>query len=242
MKFCIVHYNTPELTACLCSSILKLHENAEIVIFDNSDKRPFDKKLADVYYDNTKGQIIDFEKELKKYPDRNIKEQQQTGVNFGSAKHSMSIDWLCKNIKENFILMDSDILLKRKVDFEDENFICVADIIKIKSDIERISPMLAYINTKKMHENGITFFDGKRMHGLCKITERYLYYDTGTSFLEDIRKKGLFKKYDLTDYYVHYGNGSWRNSDKSKCAADTKKPYENISYKAWLMKYVSLWS
>ena len=64
MKFVIVHFNTPELTGCLCGSIRKFHPEAEIVIFDNSDKRPFKniETLCDVYYDNTQEQLLDFTK------------------------------------------------------------------------------------------------------------------------------------------------------------------------------------
>lgn len=239
ITFVIVHFNTPELTTCLCGSIRKFHTDAKIIIFDNSDKRPFDAELCDLYYDNTAGQIIDFNKELEKYPDRNIEMQARTGCNFGSAKHTMSIDWLCKNIKEEFVLLDSDILLKRSVDFIDNNFICVSDIIRIKPDLIRICPMLAYINPIKMNENHINFFDGTRMHGLCKESSKYLYYDTGTSFLEDISKIKQFKQINTDDYYLHYGNGSWRNGDKIACSPDNK--HADMSAKEWLIRNKIYW-
>ena len=75
INFVIVHYNTPELTTCLCCSILKQHNDAKIFIFDNSDKRPFmNSELFDAtYFDNTKGQIIDFDAKLKEYPNRHQK-------------------------------------------------------------------------------------------------------------------------------------------------------------------------
>ena len=241
LTFVIVHFNTPELTTCLCGSIRKYHENAKIIIFDNSTVRPFTMEIIDAYYDNTRSQLINFERELAKYQNRNIAEQLRTGCNFGSAKHSMTIDWLCKNLNENFILCDSDILLRKSIDFIDENYICVSDTIKIRSDIIRISPMLAYINVQKMKLNNVSFFDGNRMHGLCKQTKKYLYYDTGTSFYEDISKLNLFKYVNTNDYFVHYGNGSWRNASQLTCPAEASKPYERVDYKTWLMKYKNLW-
>ena len=146
-----------------------------------------------------------------------------------------------QNLNENFILLDSDVLLKKPIDFIDENFICVSDTIKIKPELSRISPMLAYMNVEKIKKYNIDFFDGKRMHGLCKITEKYLYYDTGTSFLEDIEKIKLFKKINTEDYFVHYGNGSWRLDNNAKCPAEKNKQYENITYYEWLKKYKELW-
>ena len=42
----IVHYNTPELTEALVKSIRKHGgEEYQVVIFDNSDERPFTKKI-----------------------------------------------------------------------------------------------------------------------------------------------------------------------------------------------------
>ncbi|MEE1287995.1 MAG: hypothetical protein UHK44_05295, partial [Bacteroidaceae bacterium] len=59
----IVHFNTPELTEALIKSIRKHGgEEYQVVIFDNSDKRPFTKKMKGVkVINNRKGQIIDFE-------------------------------------------------------------------------------------------------------------------------------------------------------------------------------------
>ena len=246
MKFCIVHYNTPELTACLCSSIKKQHDNPEIIIFDNSDKRPF-KEMAELfgctYFDNTKGQLINFNAELEKFPERNTKEQKDSGCNFGSVKHALSIDWLCTHLQtDNFILCDSDILLIKPVDFMNDDCICCADVIHITKNVERISPMLAFINAKKMRENGISFFDGHRMHGLVNRKSIYHLYDTGASFLEDIKRIKLFKQINTRSYFVHYGNGSWRHEGKSPMTDGARKNvYENIPFQLWLLKHKEKW-
>ena len=92
----IVHYNTPELTEAAILSLRKNgHIDCEVTIFDNSDRRPFTKPLRDVrVLDNTKGQLIDFDKELEKYPDKNPEQAVAHGCVFGSAKHMMSVQWL----------------------------------------------------------------------------------------------------------------------------------------------------
>ena len=244
LNFAIVHYNTPELTTCLCGSIYKLHPGSHITVFDNSDKRPLDtyKILRVSYIDNTHGQIINFDQELKKYPLRQIKEQTEIGCNFGTAKHSMSVDWLCKHLVDNFILLDSDVLVKRPVDFIDDNFICCSDTTQIHEDIYRILPMISYINVKKMREHNISFFDGSRMHGLVDVSSRYNWYDTGASFYEDIVKLNLFHRIDCNDYIVHYGSGSWRQPNKrpifdgNRTDVYTTEPFMN-----WLDKYNNLW-
>ena len=67
----IIHYNTPHLTECLVRSINLFVKDAVIYIFDNSDKSPFTATFDNVtIIDNTKGQIINFDIWLKRYPDR----------------------------------------------------------------------------------------------------------------------------------------------------------------------------
>lgn len=216
MNFCIVHYNTPQMTTCEIASILKCHKDAKIILFDNSNKYPFNNlELFEniIYYDNTKGQLINFDEELKKYPHRNINEQLKSGCNFGSAKHSMSIQWLINNLDEEFILCDSDILLKKPIDFIDQTVACVSDTIRITRTLYRIAPFIAYINTPLLKILKIKFFDGNRMHGLTNFG-KFVYYDTGTSFYEDIirhKKIKLHKKINYNDYIIHFGSGSWNN-------------------------------
>jgi hypothetical protein len=61
----IVSYNTPELIAAAIMSLRKHGgQDWRVVVFDNSDERPFTCKMKNVeVVDNTKGQIIDFDKE-----------------------------------------------------------------------------------------------------------------------------------------------------------------------------------
>ena len=69
----IVHYNTPELTeACIHSIRRHGGKDYRIVVFDNSDKRPFPKMKDVEVFDNTKGQIFNFDQELEKYPNKDM--------------------------------------------------------------------------------------------------------------------------------------------------------------------------
>ena len=229
MIFCIVHYNTPEMITCEISNILKFHNDAEIVVFDNSDKKPFKNQslFKNVkYIDNTKGQIIDFNKELLKYPNKTTGEQKASGCNFGSAKHSMSIQWLIDNIDAPFILCDSDILLKKAIDFIDETKICISDIAHIHGNVYRITPFICYLNAPLIKRLNMKFFDPKRMHSLNGLGSLF-WYDTGASFYEDLAKHKnlkIHKRIKNDDYILHCGGGSWRKN-----------------YKLFLHTYKDLW-
>lgn len=223
MKFVIVHFNTPELTGCLCGSIRKFHPEAEIVIFDNSDKRPFKniETLCDVYYDNTQGQLLDFTKEFSGLP---IVERIWKMNKCGSAKHCRTVQWLFDNITDDeFVLLDSDVLLTRKLDFLKSDFICSATYEIFPGMKNRFLPFVTYFNLKKIKENVIQYFDEKRMNGLSKFGGPY---DTGASFLEDVVKKKLpYKNINYKNYLVHFRNGSWSNK----------------SYQIWLLQNKKYW-
>lgn len=81
----IVHYNTPYLTSYLVKSIKKYTPSARIYIFDNSDKQPFVSEYEDItIFDNTKGDYIDFDEFLSKYPNRTNSPGKYN--DYGSAK------------------------------------------------------------------------------------------------------------------------------------------------------------
>ena len=218
MLFCIVNFNTTVLTTCACTSIVKNHPDAKFIIFDNSNREPFENKnLFDItYIDNTKGQLIDFESELLKYPDRTILQQMMTGnINFGSAKHSMTIQWLLDHLNEEFVLCDSDILLKRPIDFIDNTKLCISDVDEKHKDkgIFRSLPFIAYMNVPLIKKLNVKYFDGNRMHALTRA--RGFWYDTGAAFYENIMNldRNLFKRIDFNKYVIHFKAGSWKRFD-----------------------------
>lgn len=229
--FCIVHYNTPIITTCLISSILKLYPNGKIFLLDNSDKDKFDNTLFNnvIYLDNTKQKLINFDNYISQFHDT-VKASKIIN-NFGSAKHAMSVEYLCSMLDKPFILMDSDVLLKNKIDcLFDEQFICISDVLNcvypngLKKP--RILPFIALINPILMKQFNIHFFDPYRIDGLTKSGH---YNDTGSSFYEDIMKykSNLFKKIKYTDFIIHYGKGSYSNNE--------------FQFKKWLFDNIKLW-
>jgi hypothetical protein len=228
----IVHYNTPELTeACIMS--LRKHGGMDypVTIFDNSDKLPFTKKMDGVtVIDNTKGQIIDFDKELEKFPDRS-----DTSNRWGSVRHMMSIQALWDILPNGFLLMDSDILLKQNPSHMfNRNVVAVGHVQKFSSPFSRhktrLVPMLCYINVPKCRICGLTYFDPERAWKLYVENNERSWYDTGASFYEDIHNHkggahGL--RIDVRPMMEHLHAGSWNKSRQSQLD--------------WLQQHKDLW-
>ena len=238
-KVAIVHYNTPELTE---AAILSLRKQTgmryDVVVLDNSDKRTFTAKMQGVtIIDNTKGQVIDFDKELAKYPDKCWELAWRS--NYGSAKHIMSVQKLWELIPDGFILMESDILLTKNINFLwDEQYAACGKVQWFRNrtkERDRLLPFLCYLNVPLLTANGARYFDPARCWSLSPggMNNIANWYDTGASLLEDIVKTKpqlvarLYR--DLDHYFIHYTGGSWRQSD-----------IEN--QKAWLEANKALWT
>ena len=114
----IIHFNTPKLTEAAVLSLRKHGgKGYHITIFDNSTERPFMRRMRGLtVLDNTKGQIIDFDKELAKFPERDRTIGCAKGCEFGSAKHMMTVQKLWELLPDGFLLMESDILIKKNID------------------------------------------------------------------------------------------------------------------------------
>ncbi len=213
----IIHYNTPYLTECLVRSINLYVKDAIIYVFDNSNKSPFNAKFDNVkILDNTKGQIINFKEWLKKYPQKNMSPGR---VNeWGSAKHCYSVEKCMDLIKENFILLDSDVLLKRDIsNLFINDLIYVGEVVtQPNSSIKRVLPFLCFINVEMCKKNNVHYFDDRYMHGLHNIRKNASSdkYDTGAGFYLN-SKKLKSKVINLNDYIIHYGHGSWDKKGES---------------------------
>ena len=235
----IVHFNTPELTEAAVLSLRKKTGGMyHVTILDNSDKRPFTAKMGGVtVIDNTKGQVIDFEKELAKYPDKCWELAHKS--NYGSAKHIMSVQKLWGYLPDGFILIESDILLTKNINFLwDEEYAACGKVQWFRGrtqEKDRLLPFLCYMNVPKLTKNGARYFDPARCWALSPggMANPANWYDTGASLLEDIIKTKpelvarLYR--DLDHYFVHYTGGSWRQND-----------VEN--QKAWLEANKPLWT
>lgn len=242
----IVHYNTPKLTECLVKSINKfVGTNCNIYIFDNSDKLRFTYSQENLtIFDNTHGQIINFDNELKKYP--NHKNSLGSRSKWGSFKHCISVDKCFDLIDDNFILLDSDILLKKDIsDIFDENYYACGDLQDWSWFIgnknypvhKRLLPFITFMNIKKAKEEGIRYFDSEHMDGLYdSIHNNYTQlekdsWDTGCWFYEKIKNKNI-KLFNHEDYIVHFRGGSY-------CAYGRN---EKMTQEQWLNKYKMFYS
>ena len=236
----IIHFNTPELTEAGIKSIRKHGgEKYRVVVFDNSDTRPFNRRMRGVkVIDNTQGQIIDFNKELEAYPERDRSIGCAKGCEFGSAKHMMTVQKLWELLPDGFVLMESDILLKRDIDeFFAPQYSVYGYWQKSQPNnpfyIGRMLPMLCWINVPMLTREGAKYFDPERTYGLLPggRNNRNNWYDTGSVLLEDILNhrpnlKGYHR--DIREFVEHYGSGSWANNDLWQQSA-------------WLDKHRDLW-
>ena len=230
----IVHYNTPFLTECLVRSINLFVKDAKIYIFDNSDKYPFTAKFDNVtILDNTKGKYINFDKWLEKYPRKTVAVGRLNG--WASAKHCYSVEKCMEILNDNFILLDSDILLKKDIsDLYDENMLyCAEEVTQPRVNVKRILPYVCYINVKKCREKNIHYFNDEYILGLNRLSKGEKY-DTGSYFYL-MASKFAHKDIKVDDYAVHYKAASWVEG------ARKMHHYKQISIDEWLRKYKKYW-
>lgn len=206
-KICIVHYNTPYALTCLIKSI-NLHVNdAYIYVFENSDKELFVNTFDNVeIFDNSHGQILDYEALLKKYPNKKCGERNK----WASFKHCLAIDKCFELINDNFVLLDSDVLVKN--DFSElyqEDKICVGSY---ESKKHRIAPYLCFINVKLCKQYNIRYYNEKFMHGLG-VSKQDDLFDTGYYFYKCLKEHEI-KNIDINDYIIHYKGGSWEDTNR----------------------------
>ena len=238
---CIVHYNTPELTEAAILSVRKqCAEDYQIIVFDNSDKRPFTKKMKGVkVLNNRKQQIVNFDEELAKHPNKCWDLAHQS--NYGSMKHMMSVQKLWELVPDGFILMESDLLLTADIGFLwDENYAASGKVQWLHSrnpreiSKDRLLPFLCYMNVPVLVANGARYYDPDRCWCLHSTdpNDPQNRYDTGASLLEDIikTKPQLTARIygDLQNYYAHYNGGSWRANNEE-------------SQRAWVAQHRDLW-
>lgn len=227
----IIHYNTPYLTECLVRSINLFVKDAIIYIFDNSNEKPFTAKFDNLtVFDNTKGQIINFDKWLENYPNRKMSGGRLN--KWGSAKHCYSVEKCMELIDDGFILLDSDVLLKRDIsNLIDDKTIFTGEVVtQPNSSVKRVLPFICYINVKMCKEKGVHYLDDNYMHGLWKngVADRY---DTGGGFYMGA-KDYPSRPISYSEYVVHFGHGSWNKIGK--------KPQYTVE--EWLKIFRRYWS
>ena len=230
INICIIHYNTPYATECLIKSINKFTPNSNIYILDNSDSEPFTYKQNNLtVFDNTNGQIINFDNIIKKYPNNDIGK----GNNWASCKHCMSVEKMFELINDNFILMDSDILLKKDIShFYQKDKIIVGEIELNK---QRFAPYLCFINVNKCKDLNLHYFNENFMFGLGInnfINNNKCIYDTGTYFYQQIiSNKYEVSQLTLSNFMEHYRSGSWNNKQINH--TNTLKQWVDLNKNLW---------
>ena len=247
----IINMNTPHLTEACIQSIRKQGCNWPIVVFDNSrdvhwpageglpartiEAKPLIKRIkgVKVIY-NTIGQVIDFDAELAKFPQRVHAHGAING--WGSDVHMWTVDKLFDLLPDGFILVESDVLVKGDITqlWREEYSFC-GYVQKHqrgnKYGIGRILPMLCYFNVPKFKAEGVRYFDPKRSWMLHpNENSRSNWYDTAASLLEDVlthrpRLKGLH--IDIRPLVEHFGGGSYRATESMQ--------------REWLNRHAALW-
>lgn len=223
----IVHYNTPELTEAAIRSLNKHTPGCHVIVFDNSDERPFTAVMSNVeVLDNTKGQLIDFTAWLDTFKDR----EPSPGNDYGSAKHCYSVQWIFEHRKRPFVLMDSDVLIKEDISFLwDNRYVFTGHVgcntRRFGFTVNRLEPFLCYIDMPIVRTFGLTYFNPRKMWNLVSDIPDSRY-DTGAWFLEQCKARKLsYRDIDLSPYTVHLRHGSWKDKDVT----------------AWMKQYKSLY-
>ena len=226
MEIVTIHYNTPELVEAMIHSVRK-YSDIKIHVFDNSDKEPFVNTFHNVdVIDNTCSQVIDFDKWLERYPDK-----QPRISNYGSPKHCKSVNICMKLFPKGFILIDSDVIVKRDItDLWDERYVWVGEShldSPKKHPVMRLLPFLCYINVPMCKQHHVKYFNHRFMWHLT-AADPNKWYDTGAWFYKDTTEKNLpFKTIKLSDYIVHFNHGSHSSLNKERFM--------------WLEKHKKLW-
>ena len=202
----IVHYNTPEITEAAIKSVWKHTPDCNITVFDNSDRRPFGAMDGVSVIDNTKGQVVNFDEMLARYPNKI-----PTACNWGSEKHIASVEHLWNMFPEGFVLADSDILVKKDFsDFFDDTVAWVGGIEwepRFWFQAIRLFPFLLWINTPMCNEKRIRFFHEGMVYKMSHNGAPF--YDTAGSFYYDCNNADLpGREVNLDDYILHFGAAS----------------------------------
>lgn len=191
MKYLIVNYNTSLLVNALINNIQLFDKNSDICVFDNSDKCVFTTEYANTtILDNTNNNLLNFDTEWRKIT-------QLENKNNGSWKHAMSVEWFFEYCDEPFVLLDSDVIIKKDI-----SNIIRTDIL-FAGDVvcNRVLPMCIYINTPLCKAEKKRFFDGVT---ICPFKE----VDTGYYF-RNVCANGPILKFNMFEYIYHLGGASY---------------------------------
>lgn len=253
----IVHYNTPELTEAAIRSLWKHTPDARVTVFDNSDRLPMRsmRPISPIspmspispirpirLIDNTRGQIVDWRKWLAQFPDKMPCPEND----WGSAKHTYSVELCMDRFPDGFFLMDSDVLVRQDITplrdptqaFVGETGYCLE---RRGFRAMRVLPMLCWINTPMLKRHGIHYFNPERTWKLTSVFPN-CWYDTGASFFQETADARLpYSTIKTDDYILHYGNGSWnQHKDPLEWLEENKELWKDHSNSLYGEKILNL--
>ncbi len=214
---CTVNFNTPDLTRAAILSLRKHTPGCRVTVFDNSDRIPFGTMDGVRVIDNTRGQVIDFDAFLRQFPYKT-----DARNDWGSAKRCRTVQELFKYFPEGFVLMDSDVLIRKDITpFFDQRLIFVGEVgvspYRHRHKIPRLLPFLCWINVPLCWQLGIEYFDPCRCWMLQPDGFIESWYDTGASFLEDCESVWAPARHlRIDDYILHFKGGSWTGKNSAQ--------------------------
>lgn len=187
MNILTVNFNTGFLIEAILENLKKFGKDFYLYIIENSTD---DAKSFKNAYNDPRCTII--KNNDKQYVDWNVKAPDDKFG--GSFIHSCCIQKFYEDTDEPFLLLDSDALLK--IDY---NALRTYKCAKGQICGNRLLPMILYVNVPLCKKENINFFDYKT---ICP----YSNADTGTSFLNECRKKQLIiDEIKLEDVGFHLG-------------------------------------
>ena len=224
----ICHFNTPELTEACIKSLFKHTPDVEVFVFDNSNRKKFTAKMQHVkVIDNTKGKYIDFQKFLQGYP----RKVDETINDWASAKHCYTVDWLWDVLPNGFVLMDSDVMIKKDITplFRRDRAYAGMQYVNRSKKLERIPrvlPFLCWLNVPMCKAAGIRYFDGNRMWKL-RPEFPWKYYDTGAVLLHDVQSHSLpYENINVWEYVEHFASASFvKTEEQAKAWLEKMREY-----------------
>lgn len=203
-------YNTPEVTIGLLKTFYYHHKNVlskfNIVLMENSTNDDTTQLLKE----------------------NNVPFYRRPGLN-----HSVGVNEALLNVKTRYaLLVDTDIIFHKSIVpiyniFKINGYATLGKIMGSRGGynlVPRVFPWFQLIDMKQINDNGISFHSQERIdrtgsNGFfgnipLQRNEGRLYYDVGSSFLEDIINKGLtVHNVDLeNNLFTHYEGMSWQKN------------------------------
>lgn len=226
---------------------------------------PFLKSFVFNHLEVSKFNILVAENSPDSKTEELLKQYQIPYLRNPGMTHNPAVDLLFDNVKTKYALLcDSDILIMKPL-YDLFDLFVKNDLVSMgeiqydrggyKFKCPRVAPYWNLLNLDKIKEKNIKFYDPDRVknsgsEGFFKNVPLQqnlggTYYDTGTSFYEDLTKNNLkIGKINqkIVDYVFHAEGCSWRkfsninqyvqwgNEVEKKYLNDSKK-FENVDIK-----------